>query len=201
MESRKVVLMILPTGQQRRHRHKEQTFGLSGRRGWDVLRENSIETYTFSWVAQSRPTLRDPMDCSTPGLPVHHQFLEFTQLDVHWVSATISSSVIPFSFCLQSFPASGSFQRSQLFASGGQSIGISASTSVLPMNIQDWFPLGLMDWYPCILRDSQESSLTPEFKIINSLAPNFLYNPTLTSIHDSWKNHSFDYTDLCQICR
>ena len=60
-----------------------------------------------------------------------------------WCHQTISSSVIPFSSCLQSFPTSGSFQMSQLFASGGQNIGVSASTSVLPMNIQDWFPLGL----------------------------------------------------------
>ena len=60
-----------------------------------------------------------------------------------WCHPTISSSVIPFSSCLQSFPASGSFQVSQLFVSGGQSIGVSTSTSVLPMNIQDWFPLGL----------------------------------------------------------
>ena len=63
-----------------------------------------------------------------------------------WCHPTISSSVIPFSSCLQFFPASGSFQMSQLFASGGQSIGISASASVLPMNIQDWFPLGWTDW-------------------------------------------------------
>ena len=60
-----------------------------------------------------------------------------------WCHPTISSSVVPFSSCLQSFPASGSFARSQFFASGGQSIGVSASASVLPMNIQDWFPLGL----------------------------------------------------------
>ena len=59
-----------------------------------------------------------------------------------WCHPTISSSVVPFSSCLQSFPASGSFQMSQLFASGGQSIGVAASASVLPMNIQDWFPLG-----------------------------------------------------------
>ena len=63
-----------------------------------------------------------------------------------WCHPTISSSVIPFSSCLQSFPASESFQISQLFASGGQSIGVSASTSVLPMNIQDWFPLGWTGW-------------------------------------------------------
>ena len=64
---------------------------------------------------------------------------------IGWCHPTISSSVIPFSSCLQSFPASGSFSMSQFFASGGQSIGVSASTSVLPMNIQDWFPLGLTD--------------------------------------------------------
>ena len=63
-----------------------------------------------------------------------------------WCHPTISSSVIPFSSCLQSFPASGSFPRSQFFASGGQSIGVSASTSVLPMNIQDWFPFGWTGW-------------------------------------------------------
>ena len=63
-----------------------------------------------------------------------------------WCHPTISASVLPFSSCLQSFPASGSFQTSQFFTSGGQSIGVSASTSVLPMNIQDWFPLGWTDW-------------------------------------------------------
>ena len=71
-----------------------------------------------------------------------------TQTHVHWVSEAIQPShpVIPFTSCLQSFPASGSFQMSQLFASGGQSVGVSASTSVLPMNIQDWFPLGQTSW-------------------------------------------------------
>ena len=63
-----------------------------------------------------------------------------------WCHPTISSSVVPFSNCLQSLPASGSFQMSQLFASGGQRIGVSASTSILPMNIQDWSPLGWTDW-------------------------------------------------------
>ena len=64
-----------------------------------------------------------------------------------WCHSTISSSVVPFSFCLQSFPASGSFQLSQFFTSGGQSVGVSASASVLPiMNIQDWFPLGWSGW-------------------------------------------------------
>ena len=91
--------------------------------------------------SQSCPTLCDPMDCSTLGFPVLHHLPEFAQTRVHWVSDAISSSVTPFSSCPQSFPAPGSFAMSQLFASGGQSIGVSAS--VLPMNIQDWFPLGL----------------------------------------------------------
>ena len=99
----------------------------------------------FSSVAQSCPTLCDPMDCSTPGLPVHHQLLEFTNSCSlsRWCHPTISSAVLPFSSCLQLFPASGSFLISQFFASGGQSIGVSASVSVLARNIQDWLPLGL----------------------------------------------------------
>ena len=103
--------------------------------------------HQFSSVAQSCPTLWNPMDCSMPGLPVHHQLLEMTQTHVHWVSDVIQPSypVIPFSH-LQSFPASGSFQMSQFFTSGGQSIGVSASVSVHPMNIQDWFPLGWTGW-------------------------------------------------------
>ena len=93
----------------------------------------------FGSVTQSCPTLCDPMDCSMPDLPVHHQLPEFTQIYIHCVSDAIqpSSSVVPFFSCLQSFPASGSFQMSRLCASGGQGIGVSASTLVLPMNIQD----------------------------------------------------------------
>ena len=110
-----------------------------------------------------------------------------------WGHPTISSSVVPFSSCRQSFPASGSFQMSQLFTSGGQRIDVSASTSVLPMNTQDW-SLGWTGWSPCSPRDSQESSPIPQFKNINSSVVSF---PTLTSIHDYWKNHSLDWTDLC----
>ena len=98
-------------------------------------------------VAQSCMTLGDPMECSTSGFPVLHHLPEYVQTHVYWVSGSIqtSCSVVPFSFSLQSFPASDSFQMSQLFASGGQSIGASASASVLPMNIQDWSPLGPTD--------------------------------------------------------
>ena len=98
----------------------------------------------FSSVAQSCSTLCNPMDCSTPGLtnqlPVYSNSCPLSQ----WSHPTISSSVVP--FCFQSFPASGSFQMSQFFASGGKSTGVSASASVFPMNIQDWFPLGWTGW-------------------------------------------------------
>ena len=89
-------------------------------------------------------------------------------LSSQWCHPTISSSVIPFSSCIQSFPVSGSFPISQFFTSVGQSIGASASASALPMNIQDWFPLGLMLGSLCCPRDSQESYPTPQFKSINS---------------------------------
>ena len=94
--------------------------------------------------------------------------------------------------CFQFFPASKSLQITQLFPSGGQSIGVSASTSVLPMNIQDWFPLDELVGSPCSPRDSQESSPTPQFKSINYSALSLHYSPTLTSIHDYWNIYSFD---------
>ena len=143
---------------------------------------------------------------ATPWTAAHQASLSITNsqsspkpMSIELVSRrchpTTSSFVIPFSSCPQSFPASGSFQMSQLFTSGGQSIGVSASTSVLPMNTQDWSPWGWMDLLvgsPCSLRDSQESSPTPQFKSINSLALSFLNSPTLTSIYDHGKNHSLD---------
>ena len=110
-----------------------------------------------------------------------------------WWCPPISSSVIPFSSHLQSFPASGSLPVSQFFTSGGQNIGVSASAPVLPVNIQDWYPLGFTwVWSPCSPRDSQESSPTSQFKSIHSSVLIFLYSPTLSSIHDYWKNHSLD---------
>ena len=135
-----------------------------------MLKAASESRSQFSSVTQSCLTLCDPMNHSTPGLPVHHQLPEFTQTHVHqagdanqtspplsspsppsfpssrWCHPTISSSVIPFSSCLQSFPASRSFPTSCLFAPGGQSVGVSASATVLPMNTQDWSPLGWTGW-------------------------------------------------------
>ena len=102
----------------------------------------------FSSVAQLSPTLCDPMNSSMAELPVYQQLPEFTQLHVHWVSDAIQPShpAVPFSSCPQSFPASGSFPVSQLFPSGGQRIGVSASTSVLPRNTQNWSLLGWTGW-------------------------------------------------------
>ena len=101
-----------------------------------------------SSVVQSCLTLFNPMDCCMPGFPVHHQLLDGACSNScplsQWCHTTISSSVIPFSSCIQSFPASGSFPMSQFFTSGGQIIGVLASASVFPMNIRDWFPLGLI---------------------------------------------------------
>ena len=124
---------------------------------------------------------------STPG--VHPNPCPLSQ----WCHPTISFSIIPFSSCPQSFPSSGSFQISQLFAWGGQSIGVSASASFLPMNTQDWSPFGWVGWIAFHSpRDPQESFPTLQFKSINSSALSFLYNPTFTSTHDHWKNHSLD---------
>ena len=130
---------------------------------------------------------RPPCPSTTPG--VYPNSCPSRQ----WCHPAISSS---FSSCPQSLPASESFPISQLFTWGSQSIGISALAWILPMNTQDWSPLG---WTVDLLavQGTLESSPTPQSKSINSLLLSFLYNPTLTSIHDYWKNHSLDWTDLC----
>ena len=99
-----------------------------------------------------------------------------------WCHPIISSSVIPFSSCLQSFPALGSFPMSQLFASGGQSIGVSVSASVLPMNIQGWCPLGLTGLISLQSKGLSESFPAPQFENINCVALSLPYGPTLTSV-------------------
>ena len=141
----------------------------------------------FSSVAQSCLTLcaphglqhtRPPCPSTTPG--VYSNLRSWSR----WCHPTISSSVVPFYSRLQSFPASGFILMSQLFASGGQCIRVSASTLVLPMNIQDWFLYDGLVGPPCSPRDTQESSPKPQLKSINSSALSFLYSATLTSIHD-----------------
>ena len=112
----------------------------------DSLLRNNMETpiQSVSWVTQLCLTLCDPQGQQQPGFPVHHQLQDLAQTHVDGVGDAFQPShPLPFSSCLQSFPASGSSIMGQLFASGGQNIGASASSSVLPMNSQDWFPLGL----------------------------------------------------------
>ena len=109
-----------------------------------------------------------------------------------WCHPTISSSVIPFSSWIQSFPASEYFPMSQFFTEDGQSIGASPSASVFPMNLPDWFPSGLICLISLLSRDSQEYSRTPQLRSISSSALSLLYGPALISIHDYFKKHSFD---------
>ena len=115
-----------------------------------------------------------------------------------WGHLTSSSSVAPFSSCLQSFPGSGFFPVSQFFESGGQSIGASASAWVLPMNIQGWFPLDLTPLISLQFKGLSRIFSKPQFKGINSSVSAFFYCPAITSIHDYWKNHNFDYMNLCR---
>ena len=128
---------------------------------------------------------RPPCPSPTPG--VHSDSHPSSQ----WCHPAITSSVVPFSSCPQSLPASESFPMSQLFAWGGQSIRASASASVLPMNFQDWFPLGLTG-----LISLQSKELPRVFSSTTVQKHQFfqvhLYGPTITSIHDYWKNHSLD---------
>ena len=136
-------------------------------------------------VTQLCPVLCDPMNCkhARPHCPSHPpRACSNSHSLTRWCHPNISSSVAPFSSCPQFFPASGSFLVSQLFTTGSQSIGASASASVLLMNIQGWFPLGLTGWSPCCPRDSQESFLAPQFENINSSALSLLYSPTFPSL-------------------
>ena len=133
------------------------------------------------------------MDCSTPGLPVHHQLPELAQAHVHRVGDAIQPShpVVPFSSCLQSFPVSGSFQRSQFFASGGQSIG-SFSFSISPSSEDSGLISFRMDWLDLPAVQGTLMSLLQHHGSKASILQRSAFFMTLTSIHDYWTNHSFD---------
>ena len=161
--------------------------------GYQTCRHKLVQLLLFSHSVMSnslRPhgLQQAGLPCPSPSPGVCSNSCPLSQ----WYHPTISSSVILFSSCTQSFPASRSFPMNQLYASGGQSIRAIASASILPMNIQGLFPLGLTDLISLPLRDSQQSFPTPQFKSINSSALSFLHSPTLTFIHEHWKNHSFD---------
>ena len=146
-----------------------------------------------------------PRGLHIPGFPDHHQLLELAQTSCPW-HPTISSSVSPFSSCLQSFQASGSFLMSLLFTSGGQSIGASASASVFPMNIQSWFPLELTDWISLQSKglsrifsnttvQEHQFFTTQPYLWSNSHSQTWLLVyvlPKRAPRHDYWENHSFD---------
>ena len=157
-----------------------------------LLEQCSVQ---FSSVAQSCPTLCDPMNHSTPGLPVHHQLPEFTQTHVHRVGDAIQPSHPLLS---PSPPAPNPSQHQGLFLWVNSSNEVA---KVLGLQLQhqsfQWTPRTNLLWdglveSPCSPRDSQESSPTWQFKSINSSALSFLHSPILTSIHDHWKNHSLD---------
>ena len=148
----------------------------------------------FSSVAQSCPTFCNPMNRSTPGLPVHHQLPEFTQTHVHGVSDAIQPSH-PLSS--PSPPAPNPSQHQGLFQWVNSShevakvLEFQRQHQSFQRNPRADLQNGLVG-SPCTPRDSKESSPTPQFKSINSSALSFLHSPTLTSIHDYWKNHSLD---------
>ena len=114
-----------------------------------------------------------------------------------WCHPTTSSSVSPFSSCRQCFPASGSFTVSWLFASSGQSVGVSASVSVLPVNFQAWFLLGCINLICLLSRGFSRVFYSTEVWKHLIFSTRLLYGLALISIHDYWKNHSFDYKDVC----
>ena len=157
---------------------------------WQKCVDCSVQLSHSSMSYSLRPHesqhARPPCPSPTPG--VYPNPCPLSQ----WCHPTISSSVIPFSSCPQSFPALGSFPMSQLFASGGQSTGVSVSASVPPMNTQNLSPLGWTGWIFLQSKGLSRVFSNTTFKSINSSALNLLHRPTLTSIHDYWKNHRLD---------
>ena len=151
--------------------------------------ERNWNSHTMFSPVQSLSCVRlfvsNPMNHSTPGLPVYHHLLSS-----QWCHPAISSSVIPFSSCPQSLPTSESFPMSQLFAWGGQSTGVSASGSFLPKKFQGWSPSEWTGWIS--LQSKGLSGVFSNTTVQNSSVLSLLHSPTLTSIHDYWKNHSLD---------
>ena len=137
-----------------------------------------IQSLSYVWLLATPWTAAPRLPCPPLSPRVSSDSCRLNQC----CYLTILYSAVPFFLCLQSFPASGSFPVNWLCTSDGQSIG--ASVSVLPVNIQGWFPLGWMVWSPCSPWDSQESSLSKQFKSINSSVFSHRYGPTHISIHD-----------------
>ena len=165
-------------------------------RSWHLIPIISVQ---FSSVAQSCPTLCNPMECSTSGFPVHSQLPELIQTHVHRVCDAIQ----PFHPMSSPSPPAINLSQHQDFFQWVSSLYQVAKISELPLQHQSFQWIFRTDFHwqvgsPWSPRYSQESSPTPQFKSINSSALSFLYSPTLTSIRDHWKNHSFNYMDFCQ---
>ena len=126
--------------------------------------------------------------CPSPSTGVHSNSCPLSQ----WCHPTISSSVIPFSSYPQSLPASETFPMSQLFSWGGQSTRVSAVALFLPKNTQGWSPLEWTGWISLQSKGLSRVFSNTTVQSINSSALSLLHSPTLTSIHDHWKNHSLD---------
>ena len=170
-----------------------QVVSMVGKRGWAV--PGLYWDWLGSSVTQLCLTLGDPMNHSTPGLPVHHQLPEFTQTHVHRVSDAIQPSH-PLSSPFPPGPNLSQHQGLFRWVNSPQEVAKLLDFQLYHQSFQrnpraDLLPNGLVG-SPCSPRDSQESSPTPQFKSINSSALSLLHIPTLTSIHDHWKNHSLD---------
>ena len=153
---------------------------------------NMIYIYWLFSSVQLHPALGNPMNRGTQGLPAPRVHPNSCPLS-RWCHPTISSSVIPFSSCPQSLPASESFPMSHISSHEvAKVLELQLQHQFLPVNTQDWSFLGWAGWNSLQSKGLWKSSPTPQFKSINSSALSFLHSPTLTSIRDHWKNHSLD---------
>ena len=159
--------------------------------GGPVNISNGVPKFPFSSVTQSCLTLCNPMNHSMPSLPIYHLLPEFTQTHVHWVSDDIQPSHRP--LCRPPFPSIRVFSNESTLRTRWPKY-CSFSFNISPSNEHPGLISFRMDWVDllCSPRDSQESSPIPQFKSINFSALSFLLGPTLTSIHDHWKNYSLD---------
>ena len=155
-----------------------------------IQSRSRVGVFVIPWTAACQASLSFTISQSLLKL----MSIESVMLSNHLIPCA------PFSFCFQSFPALGSFPVRQLFTSGGQCVGASASASasVLPKNIQDWFPLGLTGWISLLSKGLWRVFSSTTVWKHQFFVAQLLYGPTLTSIHDYWKSHSFDYMDLCE---
>ena len=157
-----------------------------------IVAAQSLVMYDYLWPHGLQHT-RLPCPSLSPRVCSNSRPLS------QWCHPTISSSAAPFSSCLQSFPASGFFPMSQFFISGGQSIGASASASVLPMNIQCWYLLGLTGLISLVSKGPSRIFSSPTIQKHQFFSvQHSLWSNSHTSIHDYWIKHTFDYMDLCQ---